>query len=570
MPAKVFGLDFTNLDPLAGTETLTVRQADGTFRDVTTQGIGDLGSGASSLGWFDVTDYGAANNATALYDGVTTNTDATVTSATASWSAADIGKPILLRKSDNTAKQITTIASINSATSIELTAAATFTGTGVVLIYGTDDTAAIQDTINAIAAAGGGNLFSPGRNIIAGALQDPTRSNAQLLLPLLDYVDTKQITIGFYGAKSPPTIFSVVGDTPVPDQHSIWYCLLDSGAGGAVLGGWGPVGTLENFTNVHVVWRDLAVRMPPNPVLTALNFNAAASADVDRLAVDPGSYYVQGFVEPTTSTSYGLRMPKNNNGALSRIGTVNIAGMYNGYEFPEHCTGFETQAAWGCKQAYVFPTATNHACHFQRLMPVHCPRGIVVTGVNYATVEQYNIEHAASGWWAPVYDIDDSSNLWKGSARWHVVLAGTGVDTTFLVNGAQNVVYTRLESASAGMTTLAVAASDETTAITTGTAKVTFRNPFPTAFVVSSAKASLSTAQTSGSIFTVDVNEAGSSILSTKITIDNGEKTSTTAATPPVLSDRSIAADAEITIDVDQVGDGTAKGLKVYLLGYAT
>ena len=80
-------------------------------------------------------------------------------------------------------------------------------------------------------------------------------------------------------------------------------------------------------------------------------------------------------------------------------------------------------------------------------------------------------------------------------------------------------------------------------------------------------RASLSTAQSSGSIFTVDINDGGTSVLSTKLTIDNTEKTSTTAATPAVISDSTLAANAEITIDIDQVGDGTAKGLKVILSG---
>lgn len=112
---------------------------------------------------------------------------------------------------------------------------------------------------------------------------------------------------------------------------------------------------------------------------------------------------------------------------------------------------------------------------------------------------------------------------------------------------------------------ITVAASDETTALTTGTAKITFRMPH--AMTVTGVRASLSTAQTSGSIFTVDINEGGSSILSTKLTIDNTEKTSTTAATPAVISDSALADDAEITIDIDQIGDGTAKGLKVVLIG---
>lgn len=111
-----------------------------------------------------------------------------------------------------------------------------------------------------------------------------------------------------------------------------------------------------------------------------------------------------------------------------------------------------------------------------------------------------------------------------------------------------------------------IACSDETTALTAGTAKVTFRMPY--AFTVTGVLASLTTAQAGGAILTVDINEAGVSILSTKLTIDNTEKTSATAATAPVISDSAIAADAEITIDIDQVGDGTATGLKVTLVGY--
>lgn len=111
-----------------------------------------------------------------------------------------------------------------------------------------------------------------------------------------------------------------------------------------------------------------------------------------------------------------------------------------------------------------------------------------------------------------------------------------------------------------------IACSDETTALTAGTAKVTFRMPY--AFTVTGVLASLTTAQAGGSILTVDINEAGVSILSTKLTINNTEKTSATAATAPVISDSAIAADAEITIDIDQIGDGSAKGLKVTLVGY--
>jgi len=110
-----------------------------------------------------------------------------------------------------------------------------------------------------------------------------------------------------------------------------------------------------------------------------------------------------------------------------------------------------------------------------------------------------------------------------------------------------------------------IACSDETTALTTGTAKVTFR--MPCAMTVTAVRASVTTAPT-GSVLTVDINDGGTTILSTKLTIDAGEKTSTTAVTPAVISDTALADDAEITIDIDAVGSTIAgAGLKVWLIG---
>lgn len=111
--------------------------------------------------------------------------------------------------------------------------------------------------------------------------------------------------------------------------------------------------------------------------------------------------------------------------------------------------------------------------------------------------------------------------------------------------------------------TITVAISDETTALTTGTAKLTMRMPF--AMNVTAVRASLNTASSSG-IPTFDINDGGTTILSTKLTIDASEKTSTTAATAAVISDSALADDAEITFDVDTAGTG-AKGAKITLIG---
>jgi hypothetical protein len=114
---------------------------------------------------------------------------------------------------------------------------------------------------------------------------------------------------------------------------------------------------------------------------------------------------------------------------------------------------------------------------------------------------------------------------------------------------------------------LGMACSDETTALTTGAAKLTFRMPH--AMTLTEVRASVTTAPV-GSTIIVDINDGGTTIMSsTKLSIDASEKTSTTAAAAAVLSDTALADDAEITVDVDQIGSSTAgAGLKIWLIGY--
>lgn len=131
----------------------------------------------------------------------------------------------------------------------------------------------------------------------------------------------------------------------------------------------------------------------------------------------------------------------------------------------------------------------------------------------------------------------------------HVLVAASGESTGLIWQGSPEVI--------------GIAVSDEETALTTGTAKVTFRMPF--AMTLTAVRASLTTASTSGTP-TFDINEGGTSILGTKLSIDANEKTSTTAASAATITDSALADDAEITIDIDTAGTG-AKGAKVYLIG---
>ena len=113
-------------------------------------------------------------------------------------------------------------------------------------------------------------------------------------------------------------------------------------------------------------------------------------------------------------------------------------------------------------------------------------------------------------------------------------------------------------------TSFILACSDETTAISDTGTVLTFYMPYD--YTVTAVRASLTTTSSSGTP-TIDINDGGTTILSTKITIDAGDLLSTDSATQPVIDDPDLADEAKITIDVDVTGTD-ATGLKCYIIGY--
>ena len=173
----------------------------------------------------------------------------------------------------------------------------------------------------------------------------------------------------------------------------------------------------------------------------------------------------------------------------------------------------------------------------------------------------------------------DATTFLRGDDTWAVVdtsFTASSTDTltnkTFDANGVGNSI-SNIELADIATTAkteaIIIAAGDETTAICAATGKTEFQMPY--AFTLTSVRATLTTAPTTSGLFTVDINEGGTTILSTKLTIDLTEKTSTTAATAAVISDAALADGGIITIDVDAISGGASEaGLKVYLIGYQT
>ena len=112
---------------------------------------------------------------------------------------------------------------------------------------------------------------------------------------------------------------------------------------------------------------------------------------------------------------------------------------------------------------------------------------------------------------------------------------------------------------------IGTAVSDETTALTTGAAKVTFRMPY--GMTLTSVRLSANTAPT-GAALIVNIKQGGTTIFSTKPQIDISATTSVGSSVTPVISTSALTDNSVITIDIDQIGSTVAgAGLKVWLLG---
>jgi uncharacterized protein (AIM24 family) len=112
---------------------------------------------------------------------------------------------------------------------------------------------------------------------------------------------------------------------------------------------------------------------------------------------------------------------------------------------------------------------------------------------------------------------------------------------------------------------LAYACSDETTAVTAATGKLSFRMPHALRFTGFHFDSNV---PVSGSSFILDMNHAGTSVFSTRPTIDAGETSTLTAATPCVIASGFLPDGGRMTVDFDQVGATQAGcGIKIALYG---
>jgi hypothetical protein len=172
-------------------------------------------------------------------------------------------------------------------------------------------------------------------------------------------------------------------------------------------------------------------------------------------------------------------------------------------------------------------------------------------------------------WWE-----NDTGNLFVlyhdgNSQQWVQISGPSGVRGE---KGDQGIQGLQGPAGPVGPPFLRWACSDETTPITIGDAKVTDRMPY--AYTMTGLRASLNVAQVSGALFTVDMKwwngSAWASVMSTLLTFNNTHLTTKTADIAPVFTKTTFLDDDLFRFDVTQIGDSTARGLKITMFGNQT
>jgi hypothetical protein len=296
----------------------------------------------------------------------------------------------------------------------------------------TDDTAAIQAAINIFDTLNrdGTVYFPKGVYVIAGALQDTSNSNAQIVLPKR----TSQLAIRLLG-ETP----IMPGTETASTAGTVLKSTLSSGTGN-VIGVKNPAGYLNLRTTLWLTLENLTIRTVANPTNSAVNLENVQVADFKNVKVDTGETY-NAVTQPTTTSSYGVKVPGNNVGAGGNVDNLSVSGFRTCFQWNELTNVISELAVTNCYNA-IEVTANFHADYGNRVIAINNKNGLVFTGgASYLTLNQYDIEHNATNtnWFYIASDISDSSNYGHGLIRWHVVAQNIGVGHTVNTGAA---VYT--------------------------------------------------------------------------------------------------------------------------------
>ena len=447
--------------------------------------------GLSGFPWqFNIVSYGGAvGNGQCVTDGVMTATSPNLACTTSTpFAAGDVGKTIVVQGAgvDQYSPLVTTILTFTDSGHVVLN---TNAGTSVSGGFGwvtwfTDDTAAIQSTVNAAATyaqantgnaeviipqAPNGQFFGVGAGLTHGGT---TFGNAQVTIPVIGTADTSENTVTL-------TIRGMAHTSGIPNWRTRvpWFngsAIFSSGVyataaaqstnigtygNGAVIGGpnatqgYGAVNLdpadLEVlYSNMLIVIEDLQVVVPLSKGLSysAFDFSGIQSANLFESCYGANTTYAAPagwstgtyITELSAGTAIGCLLPGPSNQENNRIRGLSCYGGYEcGIQLTEHTVVEWMQmmycyttmsAAW----SYTNSAGSLHALYIGQVTSEDCRQHLRVIGTGTSNIGpeiyigQYDVEFAST-----LNLVDNNSGVGLAAARGRIFMTGkviTGVD----------------------------------------------------------------------------------------------------------------------------------------------
>lgn len=239
---------------------------------------------------------------------------------------------------------VTTIAAVNSATSITLADNAVKTATGVRMLYGTDNTAAFQsaydalDTIGGVIVCDGSTSTASGFYMLAGALQDTGNRNSVIKVPNRTTGQIVEITLQGAG---PVALESngFLDYTPSMAGTVIFCPTKASGTTPAMFSGNNAGG----FTLIIAEFLNITFRRPQCSDLGELSFYNGGGLLIDECVIEPDyGIYSEFLLHAYQSAQKSIIMPNFNNGGACRFHNSRIGGSGTAIQGSQHCTVLNT------------------------------------------------------------------------------------------------------------------------------------------------------------------------------------------------------------------------------------
>lgn len=310
---------------------------------------------------FDLRAYGAVGDGKAVADGIVSAGSNVVVSATASFSPSDVGKQITVKNAlvSGASSVVSTITGYISPTQVAMGANATLNGTGLLVMWATDDTAAIQAAVNDAFAWGqihglaivyvppaAGLYYCIAGPLVAGGA---TAANGQIVFP--PQADTKvKVEIVLLGVTDGgatrhwhQVIPQLSGSTFVsfgvfPNQSAQVASLTTSGnpaVFSAQTGAYGYGGASLLYSNVLIRMENLQVYTTHSAsgwTYGVLNAHGAAAVALQNFGYGTNGTYAAGdFFDSggfSGGLSIGVLLPSAGNNDYSRLTNVTCHGGF--------------------------------------------------------------------------------------------------------------------------------------------------------------------------------------------------------------------------------------------------